>query len=104
VTIKVIVIDPHKPPRLEDVEDTLQNWQELVGGYIELVPIRWSDAIGVVNEEGWVRSLSFNELATDCANVPIAGPMVIAGNAGSDFGNAPQSVIDALVDPTEGAS
>lgn len=56
----------------------LEDYQKLVGGYIEGVKIR-DDLFGYVNEEGLIDSLPVNSLASKLCGRTIVGPLVIMG-------------------------
>lgn len=45
--IRVLLIEPHKHPRLVEIERTLENLQKLVGGYIA-ASYPWEDPVGLV--------------------------------------------------------
>lgn len=67
------ITDPVKKP-------TLEQMQEMVGGYIEPVHgIRWNGHTGVmvVNEEGLIRNLPFNQKASAIAKRNIVGDVFI---------------------------
>lgn len=48
--IKVVIVEPSKPARVEVIENALSNFQNLVGGYIECIREDGFDII--INEEG----------------------------------------------------
>lgn len=51
--IVVIVKKPYQKPEVKEIEDTLQNWQAIVGGYIQCLPFPQDDNINIIcNEEG----------------------------------------------------
>jgi hypothetical protein len=50
--------------RLPKGKLSLESLQSYVGGYIELVPIPLNTRVMVVNEEGLLRGLPFNRLAS----------------------------------------
>lgn len=59
-------------------EPTLEKLQEVVDGYIESVPIPGSDTgVLIVNEEGLLRGLGVNEMASLIAGRPIVGDVVV---------------------------
>lgn len=60
--LKVLVIEPNEAPRVEQIEDTLEAKQKLVGGLIEMVtpPKHQDDAVIICNEEGKLTGLPFN--------------------------------------------
>ena len=48
--IKVVIVEPSKPARVEMIENTLSNLQSIVGGHIECIREDGFDII--INEEG----------------------------------------------------
>lgn len=57
--MKVIIKEVGKPPRIEEIENTLQALQKLVGGYIETVTLH-NDVVLICNEEGKLQGLPQN--------------------------------------------
>ena len=86
--ISVIVKNPGEAPEQVTVPNTLEAFQELVGGYIEVFPVA-TDACIVCNEEGLLRDLPFNCIAH---GNPFVGPIVFAGIDGEDFADYPLSL------------
>ena len=69
-------------------EITLKMLQELVDGYIEIVPLRSLDCVMVVNEEGKLRGLNRNHNATRFMSRPgdyIVGNAVLLKTRGEDL-------------------
>ena len=62
---------------------TLEEAQKIVGGYVEMVRSPTNPDIQIlVNEEGLLRGLPFNESATEACGTGIVGPAIILkGNA-----------------------
>ena len=60
----------------EEGPPTLEWLQEQVGGYIEVVPVPGNQQL-IVNEEGLLRGLKFNSLATMIADRRIVGDAVL---------------------------
>lgn len=58
VVIKVVIVEPHKPARVELIPNSLETLQEIVGGYIECV--REKDFDIIINEEGKLMDLEPN--------------------------------------------
>lgn len=58
--IRVAVIEPGKPPIVQLVENTLKTMQDLVGGYVEQVPVLDQEYKMLVNEEGLMLKLKPN--------------------------------------------
>jgi len=62
----------------------LEDYQRAVGGYIETVDIDGGHNL-IANEEGLIRQLPFNRLASLIARRPIVGDAVVVGFKGSEF-------------------
>ncbi len=60
--IKAVIVDPDGTVRSTEIENSLGSFQAVVGGYIE--GVFGNVATVYVNEEGLLRSLPFNPLAT----------------------------------------
>ena len=80
--IKVLVVKPEKAPTIAEYEDTLETWQQLVGGFIELCyPFEENVAI-LCNEEGKINGLPLNRAVRDDAGEIvdiIAGVFAVIG-------------------------
>lgn len=86
--IKILVVNPHEYPVVQEVDDALETYQELVGGYIQVL-YPWKDKVGLVcNDEGKIMGLEANrELTTEDGQVYdiIAGTFFICGLGNDDF-------------------
>lgn len=80
-------------------EDELQDLQDLVGGYIERVPLS-PGACMIVNEEGRPNGMQQNPIASLVARRQIYGPAliagVVAGADGEEFADVPEEYIELL--------
>ena len=56
--IKVVIVEPDQPARVETIVNELSNLQKLVGGYIECIRQDGFDII--INEEGKLLDLEVN--------------------------------------------
>ncbi|MCX8075235.1 MAG: DUF3846 domain-containing protein [Clostridia bacterium] len=73
--LKILVKDPGKNPEVKKIRKQLKSMQDIVGGYIEIVP--YKEAIIVCNEEGKLNNLEPNvNLDKDY----IAGSFFIVGD------------------------
>lgn len=89
--IRVLLVEPHKHPRLVEVEHTLENLQGLVGGYIAAT-YPWGDLVGVVYDDDALckegpepnRALENYDL--------IQGPFFICGLGAEDFDSIPDDL------------
>ena len=80
--ILAIVKEPGKPAAVEPLfSNTLEAFQEAVGGYIETVTLA-SDLVIICNEEGRLIGLPFNVEVYGCDFV---GPIVVVGVKGDSF-------------------
>lgn len=75
-----------------DIENTLDAFQEAVGGYIEAVTLVPGKAVMIVNEEGLLRGLSPNPIASAVANTQIVGTAIVVGVDGEEFTDVPEDV------------
>lgn len=58
VVIKVVIVEPYKPARVELLPNALETFQKIVGGYIECIREKGYDII--INEEGKLDELEPN--------------------------------------------
>ena len=80
--ILAIVKEPGKPARVEPLfTNTLQAFQEAVGGYMEAVA-RCADLALIVNEEGRLKGLPFN---CNVCGADLVGPVIAVGVKGEEF-------------------
>lgn len=86
--IKVIICEPNEPPRIEQVPNTLETWQDLVGGFIDIIHPHADDTCIILNDEGKIYNLPMNRTITDetgAAVDVICGTFIILGDNGEDF-------------------
>lgn len=80
--ILICVKYPGEEPRVEPLFDnTLEAFQEAVGGYIEAVTL-CSDLVLICNEEGRIRGLPYN---TTIAGCQFYGPVLAVGVKYDEF-------------------
>lgn len=73
--IKVLIVDPTIDPYIEEIENTLEEKQKIVGGLIEFVELE--DNIDLIcNEEGKIHNLQMNRIIK---NDVICGTFIITG-------------------------
>lgn len=95
-----------RPQRIEEVlivpsstADELHALQSIVGGYIECVRLT-DDAAMLVDEEGVLKGLQRNEVASLIASRPIVGTAVIVGiehtEDGDIFTDCPAHIVQSL--------
>ena len=87
-TITVLVKRPGEAPVLELADNTLECFQELVGGYIETYPFS-KNAVVVCNEEGKIEGLPYN---CEMFGEIFVGTIVFVGVDGEEFTDFPVSV------------
>lgn len=80
--MKILVVEPHKVPRVEEIPNTLEAMQEIVGGLIEPVYLHDGDAVLVCNDEGKLIGLEGNRRVDGQV---IAGTFFVCGDDGEDF-------------------
>lgn len=97
--ISVIIKEPDKRPRRVNIENSLQNLQRWVGGYIETVHLVCYDKyqrprtiVMIVNEEGKWTDLPFNfVLQQGRFRETIVGTAIFCGQDGEDLADLPVS-------------
>ena len=88
--MKVIKVKVNSAPEVIDIDNTLEAFQEAVGGYIETISLN-GDELVVCNEDAINlrlpinRTLVFKTPAGNFYNVPVLGDFVICGTDGEDF-------------------
>lgn len=75
-----------------DIENTLDAFQEAVDGYIETVTLVQDRAVMIVNEEGLLRDMTPNPIASAVANTQIVGTAIVVGVDGEEFTDVPEDV------------
>lgn len=79
--MRVIIVEPMKPPRVAEIGSALRDLQQAVGGSIEMVPAELGDsALVICNEEGKLLGLPGNRFVYDEDGIPydlIAGTFLI---------------------------
>jgi hypothetical protein len=83
--VRIIVVEPGKAPQIQEVVDQLETYQQLVDGYIEVVPMS-DGTVLVCNEEGKFDDLKLNWWCPYLCDV-LRGTFFIAGqtNAAGDW-------------------
>lgn len=88
--ILVMVKKPGEQPAVEPFFDnTLEAFQEAVGGYIETVTLA-DDVVIICNEEGRLMGLPYN---VTVGRIDFVGTIVIAGVKGDEFSSIKASKI-----------
>lgn len=94
--IKVIIKRPdEKVGHVEQIENTLEAFQEIVEGYMEVHAMGYKGSIMVCNEEGKLKPLQKNFTILEygffgrCVKDTVMGTVVICGTDGEDFTDVP---------------
>ncbi len=86
--MKVLIVEPMQPCRAQEIPDTLEAMQAIVGGYLQAVyPFRDEVAL-VCNENGKNLDLPYNRPLTNDRGIPydmICGTFFLAGVSAEDF-------------------
>lgn len=75
-----------------EIENTLEALQAAVDEYIEAVTLVQDRAVMLVNEEGLLRDLPLNPVASAVANTQIVGTAIVVGVDGEEFTDIPEDV------------
>ena len=86
--LRVIKVEPSKPPRIVEVSPDLDSLQHEVGGYIQVI-YPFSDQVGIIcNEEAKINGLPLNRALFDESGGIydiIAGDFLVVGLSGESF-------------------
>ena len=86
--IRVLLVEPMREPRMVDVEYTMENLHELVGGYLQEITPWETEAALVCDEDGKLKHYRPNRLLMDRNGQPcdiVVGSFFICGVSGGDF-------------------
>lgn len=75
-----------------NIDNTLEALQDAVDGYIEAITLVPNQAVMLVNEEGRLRRMYPNILASAIAGTQIVGAALIVGVDGEEFTDIPLEV------------
>ncbi len=92
--IKCLLVEPNKLPKEIEIKKELEEYQRLVGGWIEEVYLPFDDDIVIIcNEEGKINGMELNR---DIGRDIIAGPFLIVGDDydNADFKSLTQEQVD----------
>lgn len=100
--MKALYIKAHPfSVELLEISDTLEVYQNLVGGWIEVVRAAGLlpyHSVMAVNEEGVLLDLPVNPLASMLYGDYIAGDAVVVGTIGPDFTDIPDELAEILLE------
>lgn len=93
--MKILIVEPGKHPRIEEITGSLKSMQEIVGGYIQAI-YPFDDPIALVcDEEGLFKGTKWNRrISKDCA---IKGPFFLCGLDEEDFADLPDALVDQYI-------
>ena len=93
-SINVVIKKPFQQAECVTIENTLETFQKIVDGYIEIVHMPFdTDLLAVVNEEGLLRRLDFNFYI---GNEIVAGNVVFVRSDGEEFTSLTDSDIKKI--------
>ena len=99
--LRVLVVEPGKPPAVQEIGGSLESMQRLVGGYIQAV-YPFDDPVALIcNEEGKLLGLPMNRTLRDERGVPydiVCGTFFLAGIAEDDFASLTDRQIEKYTD------
>lgn len=78
--MKVMIIEPNRPPYVQDIENSLKAMQDIVGGYIQVVP--FNHLVIVCNEEGLINGMEYNR---SVGGYDLFGTFFICDTDGEEF-------------------
>ena len=84
--LKILVVEPMKPCRVQEIPHTLEAMQQIVGGYLESISFQ-REAI-ICNEEGKLRGLPYNRPLLNKNGLPVdilQGTFFVTGVDGERF-------------------
>lgn len=95
--IRMVVKEVGKQPKIVEKENTLETYQGLVDGLIEVVhrPFLPGDAIAIVDEEGLLKNRPMNILLPD--GTLLAGTTVFVAVNGENFAGLTEETAEELM-------
>lgn len=83
----VVQVIPGRKPEVTEIDNTLEEIQDIVGGYFECVPTSLDNVLILCNEDGKNLGLPANRITRNVfgAYDLIVGNMLIVGVDGEDF-------------------
>lgn len=85
------------PWELIEINDTLQDLQREVGGYIETVTLA-EDVVILCDEMGRLKDRPDN---CEIGGIMFVGTLLIVGVNGEEFGDCPEEIVEEFVDTNE---
>lgn len=89
--MKILVVEPGKHPYTKEIEGTLKQMQQIVGGPIQAI-YPFSDEVGIVcNDEALLQQLPFNrKIAEECY---LVGTFFVCGLGKENFDSLPDELL-----------
>jgi hypothetical protein len=76
--LRCLLVEPYRLPEVIEINNTLEDKQKIVGGYIECAYLPNDEEVVIIcNEEGKINGLQLNR---DIGHDIIAGPFLIVGD------------------------
>lgn len=92
--MKAIIKEVGKPPKVVEIENTLEEMQKIVGGYIEAVAIG-KGCLMICDEEGKLKGKPYN---FDLGNDIIVGDVFFTkGDGGEDFTDLNENDVEMIL-------
>lgn len=99
--ILICIKEPGSPPRIEPLFDnTLEAFQQAVGGYIETVTVA-DDLVLICNEEGRINGSPYNVTICGC---DFFGTVLAVGIAGDEFASVKGRLVSMVLNMLRGDS
>jgi hypothetical protein len=91
--MKILKVEPHKKGYVKDINNTLEDLQNEVGGFIQVCYMP-NDIVAIVDEEGLIKHLEPNMYLPRYGM--ICGNIIFAKNNDEDFDSLTDEDIDYL--------
>ena len=93
--MKVVIKNPNADPEIKDIPNTLEAFQEAVGGSIETIPTGFADLIMIVNEKGFIKDMPLN---VEFNGYRLYGPVVFVAVEGDNFKSLEDYQVEIIMD------
>ena len=93
--MKVLVKEPNEKWHVQEIENTLESLQGIVGGHIETVTMvtMGNGVVMICNEKGRSLGLRYN---CTVGGIPFCGTVIIAGTNEDEFADCPDWVVKLM--------
>lgn len=95
--MKILVIERGKDPEVKEIDGSLEDMQQIVGGYIEVIEPFDDPVALIVNEEGKINGLPVSRFLfyQDMEYVdPICGTAFLCGLGEDDLADIPDDLVE----------